>query len=116
MPEHTHSTPWFKLREVLNVNSGEMQTRTLEVLSGFSALKHGTLKQRVLCDGGNFTLTNSNEFDRMVDELATAGVISRDQRFGWLRLAPGAARKPSQASGRSKTHARLRSGSPAGGP
>jgi len=91
------------------VNSAEMQTKALEVLGRFSALRHDGLKRQVLCDGGNYSLSNSEAFDRIIDELAANGVVIRDQRFGWLRLAPGATSKPSQASGRSKTHARLRS-------
>ena len=87
----------------------QMENRALQVLGQFTALKHDTLKQRVLADGGNYTLAAAQAFDAVIDKLVLNGWVSRDQPHGWLRLV--GAGKPSQASGRSKTHGRLRSGS-----
>jgi hypothetical protein len=89
----------------------EMRSKTLQVLQRFASLKHPTLKGLVIGCGGHYSLASSQEFDALIDELATAGVISRDQPFGWIRAVLPQPGKPSQASGRSKTHARPRSGS-----
>jgi hypothetical protein len=91
----------------------EMQTRVVAVLGRFNAVRHDVLRREVLCLGGHYNLVAAQSFDALIDEMTERGQVLRDQPHGWVRLARQQPGKPSQPAGRSRTPARLRSGSPA---